>query len=448
MIDTRLPLFEATKVTGSMTILSPPSTRTISSNEFSLLYGDAQDVILRQHRRYGGLTASFLQIFGEKPHSLFSAPGRCEIGGNHTDHNGGRILAAAIDLDVIAAVSPSKGCVWTVYSKGFERPFVIDTTALEPNESEHPTTQLIRGIAAGFAGRGYTLGGLNMLIDSDVLFASGLSSSAALEMLLGTALNSLFNNGGVDVRTLAAIGREAEERFWGKPVGLLDQLTIAIGGLLQMSFRNPANPLIESVPISFSEHSHHLVLVNPGGDHSTLTSEYKSIPMEMRDVAAYFHKARLIDLRSEDVLANIGDIRIQCGDRAVLRALHFFSENERVEQQVDALKARNISRFLELVRESGSSSWRLLQNCYDPGHPATQPISVALALTEELSTKANGRIGYRVHGGGFGGTILAITPQDISTSYIQFMERVFGEFAARKLHIRPYGCVEVKGVVE
>ncbi len=418
--------------------------QTISIRELSLLYGEGSEVLDRQQRRYQGLIERFLQAFGSTPHSIYSAPGRCEIGGNHTDHNGGRVLAAAIDLDVIAAVRPGKGSVWTVHSRGFERPFQIDITKLEPNESEHPTSQLLRGIAAGFAKRGYELRGLEMLMDSDVLFASGLSSSAALEMLVGTALNGLFNSSSIDVRTLANIGREAEDRYWGKPVGLLDQLSVGIGGVVEMDFENPVSPRIECVPISFSEHSHDLILVNPGGDHSSLTFEYKSIPTEMREVARYFHKERLIEITLEDVLKNVREIRLRCGDRALLRAIHFFTENTRVEKQVKALQSGDFPRFIEFVRESGSSSWRLLQNCYEADHPGTQPISVALALSEELSSRFDNRLGYRVHGGGFGGTILAIVPRDTADIYMRSMGTAFGEGAAHRLRIRPYGCVEVQ----
>jgi galactokinase len=427
-----------------MTRDSSERAETISIREISLLYGEGSEVLARQQRRYEGLIHRFLQTFGGTPHSIYSAPGRCEIGGNHTDHNGGHVLAAAIDLDIIAAVSPRQGGVWTVYSRGFERPFQIDTTELEPNESEHPTCQLLRGIAAGFVRRGYELGGLEMLMDSNVLFASGLSSSAALEMLVGTAINGLFNNSSIDIRTLANIGREAEDKYWGKPVGLLDQLSIGTGGVVEIGFENSASPRIECVPMSFSEYYHDLILVNPGGDHSSLTFEYKSIPAEMREVARYFHKERLIEITLEDVLKNVREIRLRCGDRALLRAIHFFVENTRVERQVRALRAGDLPEFIELVRESGSSSWRLLQNCYEADHPGTQPISVALALSEELSDRFDNRLGYRVHGGGFGGTILAIVPRDTTDIYMRSMGMAFGEHAAHRLHIRPYGCVKVQ----
>jgi galactokinase len=408
------------------------------------LYGDSPAILERQRRRYRSLTDSFLQFFGNVPRSIYSAPGRCEIGGNHTDHNGGRVLAATIDLDVIAAVSPKPTSVWTVYSRGFERPFQIDITELLPDESEHPTTQLLRGIAAGFASRGYKLGGLDMVMDSEVVFASGLSSSAALEMLVGSALNGLFNNSSLDVFTLATIGREAEDRYWGKPVGLLDQLSIGTGGVVEMEFQHQANPRIEQISISLSRHSHDLVLVNPGGDHSSLNFEYSSIPAEMKEVARYFHRERLAEITLDDVLLNTRGIRVRCGDRALLRAIHFFAENARVEQQVQALRNSDFRRFVGLVTESGSSSWRLLQNCYEADHPSVQPISVALALSEELSRRFDNRLGYRVHGGGFGGTILAIVPHDVVDTYIRHMAQSFGELAARTLLIRPFGCVEIQ----
>jgi galactokinase len=440
----------STNGSGHVLIPMAPSNgrRTLTGKELSLLYGDSEDALGRQRTRYEALRARHTQLFGRPPDALFSAPGRCEIGGNHTDHNGGRVLAATIDLDILGGVTASERPLWTLYSTAFDRPFQIDTRELEPNAAEHPTAQLLRGIAAGFYARGYRLGGINMVIDSEVLFASGLSSSAALEMLLGTTLNELFNGSSIDDRALAMIGQEAEDRFWGKPVGLLDQLTIAIGGLVQIDFQNLQAPRIERIPVSIAELSHHLVLVNPGGDHSTLTVEYKSIPVEMKEVARYFGKERLIELDARALLADIREVRRSCGDRALLRALHFFAENVRVEQQVSALKRLDLDRFLHLVTESGNSSWRLLQNCYDPIHAALQPIPVALALTEQLSEDMGRRIGYRVHGGGFGGSILAVVPDDISDRYIKFIEDIFGESSARKLHVRPVGCVQVGAALE
>ncbi len=416
----------------------------ISIEDLALLYGEKAQILERQQHRYQAVIDHFRQRFGSIPFSIYSAPGRCELGGNHTDHNGGRVLAAAIDLDIIAAVSPRDNNVWTVHSRGFERPFRVDTRVLEPNDSEHPTCQLLRGIAAGFANRGYLFGGLDMLIDSDVLFASGLSSSAALEMLVCTTLNALYNRSSIDVHTLANIGRQAEDRYWGKPVGLLDQLTIGMGGMVHMEFRDPMAPLIEHIPTSLFEYDHDLLLVNPGGDHSSLTSEYKLIPIEMQSVARVFNKERLIEITLNSVLENVREIRLNCGDRALLRAIHFFAENARVERQVAALQSGDFCQFITLVKESGSSSWRLLQNCYEADQPAVQPISVALALSEELSSRYDNRLGYRVHGGGFGGAILGIIPHDIAAKFIRCMELAFGQSAARVLRIRPYGCVQVR----
>lgn len=415
----------------------------VTSPALSLLYGSDVRTQSAQLLRYRQVVSQFEQLFGEQPQYLFSSPGRCELGGNHTDHNGGRVLAAAINLDVLAAVTPSDSHEFTVYSEGFERPFVIDLSKLEPNHSEHPTTQLLRGIAAGFARRGHRVGGLNVFMSSDVLFASGLSSSAAIEVLFASILSNLFNQGELAIEEVAMIGREAEHIFWGKPVGLLDQLTIALGGVVHMSFRDPMSPWVEAIPVVFEDLGYQLVLVNPGGDHSALTSEYRHIPEEMKAVAKYFGKDRLIDTTISEVLASVAELRTEVGDRAILRALHFFSENERVELEAQAVQDNNMQEFLKHVRNSGYSSWRLLQNCYEAAYPSIQPISLALAVTEVFGPLKGHDVGYRVHGGGFGGTILAIVPSHTSEAYITRMNQLFGASAAHLLRLRSEGCVDV-----
>ncbi len=415
----------------------------VTSPALSLLYGSDVRTQSVQVLRYKQVVAQFEQLFGAQPAYIFSSPGRCELGGNHTDHNGGRVLAAAINLDVVAAVSASDSQQFTVYSAGFERPFVIDLSKLDPNHSEHPTTQLLRGIAAGFVRRGYRVGGLNIFMSSDVLFASGLSSSAAIEVLFASILSDLFNQGDLTAEEVATIGREAEHLFWGKPVGLLDQLTIALGGVVHMSFRDPMSPWVEAMPVVFEDLGYQLVLVNPGGDHSALTSEYRHIPEEMKAVATYFGKERLIDITISDVLASLTELRTEVGDRAILRALHFFSENDRVELEAQAVKNNNMQDFLRYVRNSGYSSWRLLQNCYEPAYPSSQPISLALAVTEMFGPLQGHDVGYRVHGGGFGGTILAIVPSHTSEGYITRMNQLFGASAAQLLRLRSEGCVDV-----
>lgn len=408
------------------------------------LYGSNPHELDAQRRRQLRLIERFVDFFGHAPTEVYSSPGRCELGGNHTDHNGGHVLATAIDLDVLGAFSRTAEPFITVYSVGFTEPFIVDLSDLDPHLSEHPTTQLLRGIASGFSSRGKKLGGLQAVIDSAVLFASGLSSSAALEVLFASVLNDLFNDSTMTVLELAVIGQEAEHRFWGKPVGLLDQMTIGTGGLVQISFKDPRFPEVESISFNFDEEGFQLALVNPGGDHSLLTSEYKEIPDEMMRVAQHFHHSRLIDTDWGRLVAAIPDLRAEVGDRAILRALHFHEENLRVESQAQALKRRDLGSFLHLVRESGSSSWRLLQNCYQASLPHIQPLSIALAVTEVLAHQWKSEMGYRVHGGGFGGTILVIVPKEAMERYRESVSSIFGNSAVQYLRVRQLGCVNIE----
>jgi len=299
------------------------------------LYGSNPHELDAQRRRQLRLIERFVDLFGHAPTELYSSPGRCELGGNHTDHNGGHVLATAIDLDVLGAFSRTAEPFITVYSVGFTEPFIVDLRDLDPHPSEHPTTQLLRGIASGFSSRGKKLGGLQAVIDSAVLFASGLSSSAALQVLFASVLNDLFNDSTMTV------------------LELLDQMTIGTGGLVQISFKDPQFPEVERISFNFDEEGFQLALVNPGGDHSLLTSEYKEIPDEMMRVAQHFHHSRLIDTDWGQLVAAIPDLRAEVGDRAILRALHFHEENLRVVSQAQALKRRDLGSFLHLVRESG-----------------------------------------------------------------------------------------------
>jgi len=414
-----------------------------SSDAIGALYGADPDVRLAQSERHLRLMQWFIERFGHGPDYVYSSPGRCELGGNHTDHNGGRVLATSITMDVLGAFSRAAEPLLTVYSAGFAEPFVVDLRDVEPRASEHPTTQLLRGIASGFKSRGKHIEGLNVALDSAVLFASGLSSSAALEVLFATVFNDLFNDSEMSTLELSIIGQEAEHRFWGKPVGLLDQITIGTGGLLQISFKDPRRPEIERIPFNFQERGYQLALINPGGDHSLLTSEYKAIAEEMGEVARHFNCSRLIDTDWSQVMITIAELRKTVGDRAILRALHFYEENIRVEGQARALKRGDIHSFLELVRASGSSSWRLLQNCYQPSLPRVQPLSLALAITETLSRQWESEFAYRIHGGGFGGTILVMIPQHLLGAYREKMDAAFGFSTVQLIQIREMGCVNV-----
>ena len=415
----------------------------LSSRALPLLYGNDPSILVTQHARYQSVVEQFERRFSAEPTHLYSSPGRCELGGNHTDHNGGLVVATTINLDALAAVSTCEEQAIIVYSSGYELPFHVDLSALYPNHSEHQTCQLIRGVAAGFDARGYRLGGIQIALHSDVLFASGLSSSAALEMLVATILNDLFNHSSLDLRELAAIGREAEHVFWRKPVGLLDQLTIGTGGVVHMSFHDETSPIIEPLPVDFETLGYDLLLVNPGGDHANLTAEYGSIPVEMKSVAEFFGQRRLVEIDEADVIRRLPELRHRVGDRAILRALHFFEENKRVRLQVEALRAGEMGDFLHLVTESGSSSWRLLQNIFDPTQPLAQPLGVALALAELQTRQLKLSSAFRVHGGGFGGTILLVVPRAFTRLYQLEMEQAFGEGSCHRLRVRPFGCVDV-----
>jgi galactokinase len=419
---------------------------TTQTSALRLLYGDDPSQITAQRARYVSLIERFREHFGSQPTHIYSSPGRCELGGNHTDHNGGLVLATTINLDVVAAVSTSEDHELTVYSSSYREAFRVNLGALDPDPAEDQTCQLLRGVAAGFDVRGLRVGGVRIFLHSEVLFASGLSSSAALEMLLATVINDFFNDSSLEVRDLATIGQEAEHRFWQKPVGLLDQLTIGTGGVVHMSFRDSATPWIQSLPVDLESLGYSLLLVNPGGDHSQLTPDYRQVPIEMREVADFFGKKRLIELTTTDIIVRLSELRDRVGDRAILRSLHFFQENSRVERQVHALLVGDLPDFLRLVNESGSSSWRLLQNVFAPTQITTQPLALALALAE-LQTKELGlSSAYRVHGGGFGGTILMIVPHSFSAQYQAKMSLAFGEDTCHRFRTRPVGCVDVSSL--
>jgi galactokinase len=427
-------------------MLPPFLNQDTESTALPGLYGEDRSELSHQRSRYISIVDQFHRYFGVTPTHLFSSPGRCELGGNHTDHNGGCVLAAAINLDVVAAVRACDESSFTVYSSGYEAPFHVDLHSLVPNHSEHPSCQLLRGIAAGFDARGHRIGGLQVFLHSDVLFASGLSSSAALEILFATVLNDLFNHSSIDLRELAEIGQRAEHIYWRKPVGLLDQLTIGTGGIVHMRFEHIANPIIDPLDVDFASYGLELLLVNPGGHHANLTAEYRQIPAEMESVASFFGQRRLIEIDEADIIRRLPELRRSVGDRAVLRALHFFEENKRVQGQVRALREGEIGEFLNLVRASGSSSWRFLQNVCDPSQALSQPLGVALALSELQTNQLSLAAAYRVHGGGFGGTILLIVPAAFTRLYQLEMEEAFGEGVCHRLRVRPFGCVDVNTV--
>ena len=384
------------------------------------------------------LDKGFSAAFGGEPTRYFSAPGRTEIGGNHTDHQRGRVLAAAVNLDTIAAVRPNGTDMIRIQSKGYPR-CEISVKELTPKEEEiNSTPALIRGVAARFAQLGCEVKGFDAYCESTVLPGSGLSSSAAYEVLIGTIINHLFFDARVTQAEVAQIGQYAENVFFGKPCGLMDQTASAVGNLVTIDFFDKDHPVIEPVDFDFASCGHALCIIDSGADHADLTDEYAAITLELKAVCAYFGKDVLTQIDEAEFYAKIPELRKQCGDRAVMRGIHFYQENARVPQQVAALREGNFDKFLMLVKQSGYSSYMYLQNVIPAGYKAHQDVAVALGLAEHY---LQGRGAYRVHGGGFAGTIQAFVPFDILDSFVAGMDAALGQGACHVLSIRPQGGV-------
>ena len=387
------------------------------------------------------LDAGFAASFEGAPERYFSAPGRTEIGGNHTDHQRGRVLAGAVNLDTVAAVRCNGTKTIRIQSKGYPLS-VVDLENLTPVEAEiNSTPALIRGVAARFVQMGCQVEGFDAYCESTVLPGSGLSSSAAYEVLIGTIINGLFFNGKVSQPEIAMIGQYAENVFFGKPCGLMDQMASAVGNLVTIDFFDKEHPVIEPVDFDFASCGHALCIIDSGADHADLTDEYAAIPGEIKAVAACFGKEVLTQIDEAEFYARIPELRKSCGDRAVMRCIHFYQENARVPQQVAALKEGNFDKFLQLVKQSGYSSWMYLQNVIPAGYKAHQDVAVALGLAEHF---LQGRGAYRVHGGGFAGTIQAFVPVDLLDSFVAGMDAALGEGACHVLSIRPQGGVEME----
>ena len=386
-----------------------------------------------------GLDSGFSTAFGGEAQRYFSAPGRTEIGGNHTDHQRGRVLAGAVNLDTVAAVRVSGTNVIRVQSKGYPL-CQVDLDNLEPVPAEiNSTPALIRGVAARFHQLGCRVQGFDAYCISTVLPGSGLSSSAAFEVLIGTIINHLFFDAQVSQPEIAQIGQYAENVFFGKPCGLMDQMASAVGNLVTIDFRQKDAPVIHPVDFDFSACGHALCIIDTRASHADLTDEYAAIPLEIRQVCAYFGKEVLTQIPEEEFYAAIPALRTQCGDRAVMRCIHFYQDNARVPQQVAALEAGDFDRFLELVKESGRSSWMYLQNVIPAGYKEHQDVAISLALCQHY---LQGRGAYRVHGGGFAGTVQAFVPFDLLESFRTGIDAALGEGACHVLSIRPQGGVE------
>lgn len=404
---------------------------------FAKLYDDVDSA----KARYSDACDEFIKLFGDdREAEFFSSPGRTEVGGNHTDHQLGRVLAGSVNLDVIGVVSPNNDGVVRIKSAGFNMD-VVSLNDLNPaaNEEEHAIA-LIRGTCARMKSLGYQIGGFDAYTTSNVLKGSGLSSSAAFEVLVGTILSHLFNNGAIDPITIAMVAQYAENEFFGKPCGLMDQMACSVGGFTAIDFADPEKPTVEKVQFDLSSRDYCLCIVNTGGNHADLTTEYAAVPGEMSRIAKFFGKSVLRQVDPEAFYQKIAELRLVFGDRAVLRAIHFFDENDRALQEKEALRNGEFDRFLNLVNESGRSSYMKLQNVYSSQNVAEQGLSLALALSEHILAD---RGAWRVHGGGFGGTIQAFVPTDLLETYRKKMEAVFGKDTCYVLKIRPFGGVRV-----
>ena len=393
-----------------------------------------------QKKRYMDAIISFEKEFGDKDISIFSAPGRSEISGNHTDHQKGQVLVAAVNLDAIAVVHKSEQKVVEIISDGYDK-IVISLDNLKPKKEEEGTTiSLVKGVLGELSQRGYTVGGFKAYITSDVLIGAGISSSAAFETLIGTIVSGLYNQMTISPVEIAIVGQKAENVYFGKPCGLMDQMASSVGNLVYIDFADTDNPLIEKIECDFENFGYSLCITDTKSSHADCTSEYAAVPEEMKKVAAVFGKNVLKEVSKEEILANIEKIRMAAGDRAVLRALHFVTENERVIKATESLNKGDFEGFLEAIKASGNSSFKYLQNVYMNTDIQHQNVSVALALSEIILGE-NGV--SRVHGGGFAGTIQAFVKNEAVSNYQEFMNKTFGEGACNIYMIRKYGGIKV-----
>jgi len=411
------------------------------NDELIRIYGNAETDIRQQTERYRAVQTGFENKFGASPQYFCSAPGRVEIIGNHTDHNGGCVVAAAVNLDTIAAVTPNDAERIRLFSANYSAEMVeIDLQDLAVKATEkNSTPALLRGIAARFVQLGYRIGGFEAYVASEVGIGSGLSSSAAFEVLVGTIFNALFNAGRVPAVEIAQIGQFAENEYFGKPCGLMDQLASAVGGMVLIDFKDRSRPEYEKIQIDLQAQKYTLLIVDIQDSHADLTPDYAAIPQEMRAVCREFGAEQCREIVAEDFYSKIAELRRKVGDRAILRCAHFFAENERVAGVKSALRSDDFAGFLALINDSGLSSLCWLENCYPPHRPATQGVSLGLFLTKDYFRDHNISGACRVHGGGFAGSIIVFLPEENLDDYRKFIEKVFNPGTAKSLRIRSAG---------
>ncbi len=379
--------------------------------------------------------------------SLYSSPGRIEIAGNHTDHNNGRVVAAAVDLDSLAVVSKNPDMKVNFISKNIGQFITVDLSDLEMKKNETgKTSSIIRGIANKFIDDGYKIGGFNCVVESKVAIGSGLSSSASIEVLIGTIFNNLYNNDKIKPVEIAKIGQYAENNYFGKPCGLMDQLAIACGGIVGIDFLDSENPVVENINVDFEKQGYAFVIVETGGSHADLTNDYASIPAEMKKVANYFSVKSLRFVKREQLIEKISDLRKMFGDRSVLRALHFLKEDERAASLLNIIKKGEFNLFLETINQGGNSSVKWLQNAFSTNDVKHQGICLALELTENFIQEKKIKGASKVHGGGFAGTILAVIEKSSVDEYESLMRKVFGDNAITQVFVRNKGAVYLREI--
>ena len=408
--------------------------------QFRMLYGSSEKAVLRARARYLSAAESFSKLYPESGDiRVFTASGRTEIGGNHTDHQHGCVLASAVSLDIIAVVCFGGGNVIRVKSEGYDA-VEVKLGSLKAKKTEKGTTAaLIRGIAAGFKDKGMTIGGFDAYMTSDVLSGSGLSSSAAFEILVGTIINKGFNGGSAEAEEIARIGQFAENVYFGKASGLMDQMVSAVGGSVAMDFADPETPVIRRVDFDFERCGYLVCITDTKGSHADLSDEYSAVAAEMKHVAEELGCKYLREADEDEFYKKLPELRKVCNDRELLRAAHFFAENKRAADEAESLSDGDTEWFFELVNESGASSAELLQNLYPCADPKNQPIPLAIMLSRRF-LGGNGAV--RVHGGGFAGTIQAFVPSYLASDYVAEMERIFGAGSCYVLTVRPVGGYE------
>lgn len=413
------------------------------NDKLKYLYSCGDDDVNPYIDRYIEAINGFEETFGKADEiALFSAPGRTEIGGNHTDHQHGCVLAGSVNLDVISAARPNGTNTVRIQSKNYKMDVIeLDDLEIHPEQFDKAIA-LIRGVIRKFVDLGYKVEGFDAYTTSNVLKGSGLSSSAAFEVLVGTIINGLFANTEVDPIEIAKFGQFAENIYYNKPSGLMDQMASSVGSVVAIDFKSTEKPVVSKVEFDLQKHGHALCIIDSGADHADLTDEYATIPADMKLVAEFFGKEYLREVDQKEFYANIKEIRKKISnDRAVLRAIHFFDENERARKEVEALKNNDFERFKLLVRESGRSSYMYLQNVFASGMPKNQAVSLTLALCDEILGEKGA---YRVHGGGFAGTVQAFVPFDILYEFKKQIEDVLGDNMCHILSIRPVGGYELQ----